>query len=225
MKQVEVDVWSDFVCPWCWIAKTRLARAIDSLKDEMQVTVRYRAYRIGRGAAAGDFQRAVQEKFGSAAQAAQMMQAVAQQGELEGLVYRFDTMRFGDTADAHALVQAMGDERDRNTLVEALMRASITDGRNIFDRAELRQIALAAGMPAEAVAACRFETAGVQEDEQLAAQMGSGVPLFLLNGQLYFSGAQPFEVFQQALRRAAETAPESAAVQSGGTCGPDGCSV
>jgi predicted DsbA family dithiol-disulfide isomerase len=107
MKRVNVEIWSDFACPWCWIAKRRFEKAVQNLTGKIEVTVTPKAYRLAKGMKPADFQMAVQQKFGNAAAARQMMDTVAGHGAREGLTYNFGTMRFGDTRDAHALVKSV----------------------------------------------------------------------------------------------------------------------
>ncbi|MCW3698907.1 DsbA family oxidoreductase [Burkholderia cenocepacia] len=225
MKKITVDVWSDFVCPWCWIAKKRLERAIENLPAQVQIVVTNKAYRIARGLAPMDFRQALLQKFGSESSARSMMQAVADNGAMEGLVYNFNTMRFGDTADAHALVKGVESADDQHALIEVLMKSSITDGLNIFDRGTLKDIALQTGIPEAVVEACVFEHSKIEHDEMEANRVANGVPLFVFNSKFYLSGAQPLEVFQQALNRAIDAAPEEVSVGSGPSCDMGGCRI
>lgn len=223
MKKITVDIWSDFVCPWCWVAKRRLERAIASLPEGTAVEIISHAYRIARGARPVPFDEALVRKFGNPQSAQAMMQAVQEQAGVEGLEYRFDTMRFGDTSDAHALVACVEPADLKQTLIEALMRAGTTDGRDIFDRQTLRQIALEAGVPAATVETCAFDASGIRQEEQAAGQIAGGVPLFVFGSRFYLSGAQPLEVFLQALQRALDEAPDMMPGKDGPACGVDGC--
>ncbi|WP_322021429.1 MULTISPECIES: DsbA family oxidoreductase [unclassified Burkholderia] len=225
MKKITVDVWSDFVCPWCWIAKKRLERAIENLPAQVQIVVTNKAYRIARGLAPMDFRQALLQKFGSESSARSMMQAVADNGAMEGLVYNFNTMRFGDTADAHALVKSVESADDQHALIEVLMKSSITDGLNIFDRGTLKDIALQTGIPEAVVETCVFEHSKIEHDEMEANRVANGVPLFVFNSKFYLSGAQPLEVFKQALNRAIDAAPEEVLAGSGPSCDMGGCRI
>ncbi|HBN8605842.1 MULTISPECIES: DsbA family oxidoreductase [Pseudomonadota] len=227
MKIVKVDIWSDFVCPWCWIAKRRFDQAVEQLAGQIQVEVSSRAYRIARGMAPMDFASALRMKFGSESGARQMMAAVTAHGAREGLAYNFGTMRFGDTADAHALVKSLPTQASRQRLIEALSKASITDGKDIFNRDELRAIAAQAGLSDAEWADLDFERVReVEHDEMQANAIANGVPLFVFNDKLYLSGAQPTETFVAALTQAGASSPEPvAAAADGAACGPDACQI
>lgn len=226
MKNVHVQVWSDFVCPWCWIAKRRLERAAERLAGQVQVTVTNHAYRIAKGMAPKDFSSALKMKFGSEQCARQMMEAVAERGAMEGLTYNFNTMRFGDTQDAHALVKNLDSEAARQNMIEMLYQASIMDGQNIFDRDVLRNIASQAGLPAAQIATIDFNrTHEIAQDETRANSIANGVPLFLFNGKTYLSGAQPVETFVAALSQVAAEAPEKMNTEQDASCSIDGCRI
>lgn len=225
MKKIIIDVWSDFVCPWCWIAKTRMERAIKNVPSDVVIEVNSKAYRLARNMAPMDFKRALIQKFGGEYGARQMMTAVSQQGEMEGLKYNFDTMRFGDTSDAHALVKHVVGREAQNSLIEALMKASITDGLDIFDRDILKNIALQSGVSADTVDSCKFDQSSIAQDEKQASQVANGVPLFVFNTKLYLSGAQPLTVFQDALNSALDYSPVEAVGSQAPSCDDGSCRI
>lgn len=101
MKKVSVEVWSDFVCPWCWIAQRRFEKAVTALAGQVEVSITTKSYRLAKGVMPTDFKSALHRKFGNSAAADRMMAAVWDGGRGEGLAYNFDTMRFGDTSTAH----------------------------------------------------------------------------------------------------------------------------
>lgn len=225
MKHVNVIVWSDFVCPWCWIAKRRAERAAKAVVGDIAVSFEYRAYRLGRGEQPTDYRRAIERKLGNAQVAARLMSAVSDQAAQENLIYSFDAMRFGDTTLAHALVKSVESAADQHRLIELISMAGISDGRDIFDRDVLRGIGQEAGLDVNAL---KLDDPLVHKviarDERDAGRIANGVPLFVFNDSLYLSGAQPLDVFEQAIRRAAEQAPlEEVATDDGASCSIDGC--
>ena len=224
MKPVHIDIWSDFVCPWCWIAKARLDRAIQRIDGRVRVSITTHAYRLAKGVTPMDFGAALKVKFGSERQAHQMMAAVVSHGAAEGLKYNFHSMRFGDTKDAHALVKSLGTEDERQNMIEALSLASITHGGDIFDRGVLGRIAMQAGMSADQVAAVDFDRmSDIEQDERQASEIANGVPLFLFNSKSYISGAQPVDTFVAALSQAAREQPGDLRTSEGPHCGTEGC--
>ena len=227
-KPLLVEVWSDFVCPWCWIAKRRFDKALAAFEHRDLVQVNLRAYRIAANYQPESFAAALLRKFRDPAAAQGMMDAVRQHGAAEGLDYRFDTMQFGDTIDAHMLVKAVEDEALQKLLVEALYEQSVTHGASLFDRSSLAQIATQAGVSAQLVQDA-WAAPGlrqlVQRDERTAANVASGVPLFLFGDGSHVSGAQPQNVFAEALDRLYHRSQVAVPDLSGQVCGLDGCSI
>lgn len=227
-KPLVVDIWSDFVCPWCWVAKRRFDKALAAFPYSDLVQVNLRAYRIAPNYQPESFAAALLKKFRDPAAAQGMMDAVRQHAAAEGLDYRFDTMQFGDTIDAHMLVKAVTDEAVQKQLVEALYEQSVTYGASLFERASLERIAIQAGVPARLVSDA-WTMPGlrqlVQRDERTAANIASGVPLFLFSDGTHISGAQAQYVFAEALERLYVGSQATLSDQQGQVCGLDGCSI
>ena len=224
MKKVHVEVWSDFVCPWCWIAKRRFEQAADSLSGQIQMTVTSKSYRLAKNMEPVDFKIALRTKFGNQEGADRMMEAVGESGSAEGLVYNFDTMLFGDTGDAHALVKSIQSPAAAGQLTERLFKAATTDGLNIFDKEVLVALAKEVGVDAKGF---DFDSARIRSeivhDELQANQISNGVPLFLFNGKLYVSGARESAVFQKAILESATEVPAAMDTEEGESCGLHGC--
>lgn len=226
MKRVSVEVWSDFVCPWCWIAKRRLEKATKALAGKLEVVVSHKAYRLARGMAPEDFKSALYKKFGNAVAAEGMMEAVGENGVIEGLTYNFDTMRFGDTSDAHALIKSVGSAEDRHRLMERIFSAATTEGLDIFDRSVLRGLAKDVGIPESSFDFDDREiVSAIARDEMEANRVANGVPLFVFNGKVYLSGAREAQVFEKALLQAAVDAPDSIDDAGAASCGTGGCRI
>lgn len=202
VSPVVIDIWSDLVCPWCWIAKTRFEKALSEHSYKDNIEVRYHAYRLSDQASA-PYIEALTSRYGNPDSINSMMARVREAGAEDGLVYNFENMRFGDTLDAHVLIAAarrvgLGDE-----MTNHLFYQSTTCGRSIFDRNELRLMAHEVGMQEsdiDSVFDNKELVTSVIEDEALARQAGSsGVPFFVFNNKYVMSGASPVEVFSQAL--------------------------
>lgn len=223
-----VDIWSDFVCPWCWIAKRRFDKALAAFEHRDAVQLRLRAYRIAPNRQAEPIKAALLKKFRDPLAAEGMLYSVQSHGAAEGLTYRFDTMLFGDTMDAHMLVKAAGDAASQQRLVEVLYAQSISHGKSLFDRDSLALLAAQAGVPAEVVEqawATPQWRQQVQDDEYQASRIASGVPLFVFGNGTHISGAQPQEVFLQALEKMHARSQEDLAASDGEMCGLDGCAI
>lgn len=226
MKRVNVEIWSDFACPWCWIAKRRFEKAVQRLAGQIEVSVTPRSYRLAKGMAPADFQKVLNQKFGNATAAKQMMVAVSKSGAKEGLTYNFNTMRFGDTSDAHALVKSITTAEDRLRIIERIFQAYTTDGINIFDRKVLRSLAKELGYAETSLDFdSRSIAAEIARDEQSANQIANGVPLFVFNNKLHLSGAQEVAVFEKALLAAAIDVPEALDGGAGASCSIHGCAI
>ncbi|MES3707410.1 DsbA family oxidoreductase [Pseudomonas putida] len=221
MKKITVEVYSDFVCPWCWIAKKRLEKAIDKLSHEMDVEVVPRAYRLAKGMRPIAFKEALSQKTGSPNQALMFMESIRDNAFLEGLDYRFESMRFGDTTSAHQYVKAVSDLALQSTYVERLYRAGTTEGRDIFDERVLRELALEVG--ASELFGFDSAEAAILADEAAVSGLDTGVPLFVINGSRYVSGAQQTEVFWKVLRAAAADLSTEKESTSETSCSIAGC--
>lgn len=226
MKRVNVEVWSDFACPWCWIAKRRFDKAVIGLAGKVDVIVIPKSYRLAKGVVPGDLREKLLQKFGSASGAQQMMAAVAEHGAMEGLKYNFDTIRFGDTSDAHALIKSIKSLEDKHTAIERIFKAYTTDGIDIFDREVLISLIKDLELSESTLDFDSPQIASeIAQDEIKANQIYNGVPLFVFNGDFHLSGARGISDFENALRRAAKDVPQPLNEVTGQSCGIDGCAI
>ncbi|WP_290015115.1 DsbA family oxidoreductase [Acinetobacter pittii] len=228
-SQITVDIWSDFVCPWCWIAKKRFEKGLDAFEHKNQVTIQYHSYRLASGLTPQPFKDALYKKFGGKSGADAMMNHVKSAGELEGLIYNFNSMLFGDTLDAHAIVKLAQQKGVGELLTEKFFKASITEGKSIFDHKGLVELANEVGVPREEAKSAFSNISLKQEvlkDEASAHAMGaSGVPLFIINNKYSISGAQPIETFLSALEQVWEEKQNELVITEGQSCGINGCSI
>ena len=224
MKTVNVKFWSDFVCPWCWIAKRRLEIAVARLAGQVEVIITPKAYRLAKGMEPRDFKSAIYRKFGNAIAADRMMSAVATNGAIEGLAYDFGTMRFGDTSAAHALVKSIDTAEDSQRMMERIYRAATSDGIDIFDQEVLFSLAREVGISQTMFDLNSPQMASeIARDEFEASKVANGVPLVVFNGKFHLAGAREVAVFEKALLDAATDVPELEE-KAGSTCGIDRCS-
>lgn len=221
MKKITVEVWSDFVCPWCWIAKRRLEKAIDALADQVEIEVVPRAYRLAKGMSPMPFREALLHKTGSLGRTEVFMEAVRESASLERLSYRFDSMRFGDTSAAHLYVKSISDPALQARYVERLFLAGTTEGQDIFNERVLRHLAIEVG----ATDLDGFDTAeaAILSDEAAVSDLDTGIPLFVINGNRYISGAQETAVFSKAIRAAIEDLSSDEEDISATSCSISGC--
>jgi predicted DsbA family dithiol-disulfide isomerase len=236
---MNVEIWSDVVCPWCYIGKRRFERAVASFGHPGEVTVTYRSFELDPDAPAqrtGTQAEHLARKYGmTIAQAEQASQQMTQRAADEGLEFRFDLIRGGNTFDAHRLLHLAKDHGLQPEMKERLLRATFTEGLPIADQPTLVRLASEAGLPAEQVQAVLEGDAyadAVRADEQQAARYGiTGVPFFVADGKYAVSGAQPPEVLLQLLRRAYDETSQLTPVagpagrDSAASCDGDSCAV
>lgn len=214
---MRIDIWSDVVCPFCWIGKRHLETALEAFRTQhpgTEVDVVWRAYELdpssprllGESPTESSAEM-LSRKYGmplADAEAAQEQMA-ARFTEL-GLEFNWRSAKFCSTFDAHRLAALAADHGRGNEVDEGLRRAHFTDGLAISDPSVLRRIGHEAGLPADAVEAMLAgdEFADrVREDVEAARGIGvQGVPFFVFDGRLAVSGAQPVEVFEHALEQA-----------------------
>ena len=209
-----VEIWSDVVCPWCYIGKRRLEAALEQLPGRDEVRVLWRSFRLDPEApAARDLssEEHLADKYGMSVEDARGLNA--QMTELaagEGLEYHLDRTRGGNTFDAHRLIHLGADRGVQHAVKERLMRGYFTEGEPVGDHETLVRLGAEAGLdPDEARATLSSDAYAdaVREDEDLARRIGiRGVPYFVLDRRFGVSGAQPADVLLQAFERAREAA-------------------
>src|SRR4051812_37719340 len=205
-----VEIWSDVVCPWCYIGKRRFEAALERFEHAADVTVLWRSFELDQDApktAEGTAAERLAAKYGMTIERAGELHAeMTERAAAEGLDFRFDLARGGNTFDAHRLIHLAATYGHQAAAKERLMRAYFTEGEAIADPEALIRVLAEVGVdPEEARDVLRSDrfAEDVREDELLAAQLGiQGVPFFVLDRRYGVSGAQPPEVLVQALERA-----------------------
>jgi predicted DsbA family dithiol-disulfide isomerase len=215
---MRVDIWSDVVCPWCYVGKARFEKALHGFGHRDEVEVAFRSFELDPGAGSagqggGTAGREtnlemISKKYGMPmAQARQMEERVAGLARAEGLQYQLERPN-GNTFDLHRVLQ-FGREKDvQGALIAAVYQANFGDARQIFDREVVTEVAAQAGLDPADVSKVLDTDAyadAVRADEQEAGRLNiSGVPFFVFDMALGVSGAQSTEVFTQALSEAWE---------------------
>jgi predicted DsbA family dithiol-disulfide isomerase len=207
---MRVEIWSDVVCPWCYIAKTRFDRALESFVHRDQVAVVYRSFELDPSAPSGETTPTVDllaSKYEmTAAQAEGAQRQMEERAARDGLTFRMDRLRSGSTYDAHRLLHLAKDRGVQPQLIECLHRAYFTEQASVFDRSSLLDQAADAGLDraeAEVVLAGDRYGDAVRADEATARSLGAnGVPFFVIDRRYGISGAQDVDMFAQVLERA-----------------------
>jgi predicted DsbA family dithiol-disulfide isomerase len=203
-----IDIWSDVVCPWCFIGKRRLEKALSLFEHRDQVTIRHRAFQLQPDIIStvptaehlADKYRLTEDKV------KEMQANVCAIADGEGLCYNLDDTLSGNTFDAHRLLLWAETIGKQDQLLEAMYSAYFEKSQPLFSHDDLISVASAAGFVTSDVAALLNSDAFTQEvlaDRDLATQLGAtGVPFFVIDMKFGISGAQPLEVFTQTLENA-----------------------
>jgi predicted DsbA family dithiol-disulfide isomerase len=228
---VDVEIWSDIACPWCYVGKRRFETALGRFEHPDDVRVTWRSFELDPSAPherGGDRSARLAEKYGMTleqAQAAERQMTDVAAGE--GLEFRLDLARSGLTFDGHRMIHLASEHGLQDEMKERLLRAYFTEGELIGDRETLVRLGGEVGLTeAEARAMLsgdRFADA-VRDDELTAQRLGiSAVPTFVVDRALGASGAHPPEQLLELLREGWARQTPASVVSGGETCGPEGC--
>ena len=205
--QVKIEIWSDVVCPWCYIGKRRLERALAEFEHASEVEITWRSFQLnpdlppGRAVPTMDY---LARRFGP--QARDMVGRVAGLARAEGLDLDFDAALTVNTLDAHRTLHLAADHGVADAAKERLLRAHFTEGADLSDPGTLAGLLDETGVPADRVrqvlAGSEYADAVQADIEQAYAFGANGVPFFVIDRRYAISGAQPAEAFLHALRTA-----------------------
>lgn len=207
---MRIEIWADVVCPWCYIGKRRLEKAIAGFEHGDEVEVVYRSYELDPFAPEVGTESTVTvlgRKLGAdEAGTREMMARADEVAATEGLTFAHADALHARTLNAHRLIHLAAAEGRQHAMVEELLAAYFTRGESLGDPAVLRAAASAAGLDAgrveEVLGSDEYRDEVMADVAQARAYGSSGVPFFVLDGRFGISGAQPAEVFEQALAQA-----------------------
>lgn len=232
---MKVEIYSDIACPWCYIGKRRFEQALDRFPGKAGVEVVYRPYQLVPDAPeqATPHRAWLAERYGP--QSAAMDARVTDLGRAEGITYDFDTALHANTFLGHRLLHLAGTEYGpavQAELKEALLKAHFTDGVDIGDRAQLVEVAAAAGLDAERAAAY---LAGDEGADEVRAQLDqaraigiTAVPTFVFEGRWAVQGGQEADTFLRVLQQVAEETGALvpvAGADDGEACADGSCAI
>lgn len=242
-----IEVYSDILCPWCFIGKRRLEKALARLPEgavpeQEEIEVRFRSFELNPAAPARistPLPELLAKKYGmSASEAEAAIDRIETNAREEGLAYRLRDAVSGNSFDAHRLLHFAARQGRQHEVKEALMQAYMSEGKAISSREVLVGIASGCGLDADQVEAMLLSdayAAEVRADEENARRLGvTGVPFFVVDGRFGIAGAQPPEAIVRTLvhafnaRKAEAPAERDAGAKSepeGAACGPDGCAI
>jgi predicted DsbA family dithiol-disulfide isomerase len=207
---MRVDIWSDVVCPWCYLGKRQFEQALERFPDRDEVEVVYRSFELDPSAPRGETRPTLDvlaTKYGmSPDRAREAQEEMEQRAARHGLDFHLDGQRSGNTRDAHRLLHLARARGRQAELVERLHKAHFTDGVSVFDRSSLVGLAADAGLDQDealAVLAAAEYSDAIDADEEMARSLSAnGVPLFVIDRRYGITGAQPADTILEVLERA-----------------------
>lgn len=211
---IDIDVVSDAICPWCYVGKKRLEKALAAVTGKHEIRVHWKPFQLNPAMPREGMDRKEyrQRKFGSEKAVAEMDRRMLEVGRQEGIPFALDRIaRTPNTFDAHRLIWWAGQRRSQDAVVDALFLAFFTEGRDIGDRLVLADVAQKAGL--ERAAALSFlespeGDAEVRAEEARSRDIGvEGVPFFVIGGRYAVSGAHEADSFLEAFQELERSSP------------------
>jgi predicted DsbA family dithiol-disulfide isomerase len=229
-KKLTVQVWSDVICPWCWIAERRFQQALAKFAHRSEVDIVHRAYRLKLGEARRPVEETLAKKFGPQVNPLQFLSQMEAVAAEDGLAYDLAGTWVGDTLDAHRVLKLARKYGIEHHVFETFYRGYFSEHQDLLDKGTLVRLAQGAGLEAsrvEALFAGDDFLAEVESDQREAEQRGiMGVPYFLFGEKTSLKGAQPEDIMASTLARVWET--ESALPEQSTDaqlCGAEGCTI
>lgn len=209
---IEVDIWSDIVCPFCYIGKRNFENALQQKGLKGKVNVTWRSFELSPDAVTqpdGDVYKDLAARKGwSVENTREMHKEVTQRAAEAGLTYNFDIAVPANSRNAHRLLHLAAKHKVQNEVKESLFKAYFTEGKNIDDKQALAAIGREAGLAEEDIMETlnkKMYESEIDADIQKASGIGvQGVPFFVFNRKYGISGAQPVQAFAEAFEKVAE---------------------
>ena len=232
---MQVEIWSDIMCPFCYIGKRKFETALSQFENRDEVEVIWKSFQLDPNSPTlpdkSIYEYLSERKGMSVEQAHQMTKQITTRAEQVGLTFNFDTAVTANSFDAHRLLHLAHEEGVQNETKEALLAAYFTDGKNVADADTLTQVGEKAGLEPQRVKAVLQSdqyVSAVQQDIYESRQLGvQGVPFFVLNRKYAVSGAQESDTFLDALKTAfaewnVANQEQDLVLTEGAVCTPDG---
>ena len=221
---MDVEIWSDIACPWCYVGKRRLEAALESFEHRDEVRVRWRSFELDPNAPperGGELAASLALKYGtSREQALAMLATMTATAARDGLEFHFERARAGNTFDGHRLTHLALSEGLQGAMKERLMRAYLTEGELVSDHATLRRLALEVGLAEGAVDELlggKLYAEEVRVEEYTASRLGiTAVPFFVVDRSFGAAGAQDPEHLLELIRHAWAARPPIALAPTAG---------
>ena len=215
---MKVEIWSDVVCPWCYVGQRNLEAALAEFPHADEVTVEWRSFELDASTPQQmdlSMDEVLQRKYGmSPDEATAANRQMTELAAKVGLEYHLEKVQIGNTFDAHRLIHLADTQGLGGAMKERLLAAYFTEGRSVSDPAELADLGVEVGLDrtrVDAVMAGDEFGAEVRADEAQAVELGcTGVPFFVVDGKFGIPGAQPPDVLLRLLNRVWDKSMEAA---------------
>lgn len=209
-NKLKVQIWSDIMCPFCYIGKRRIEEALSQFEHKDAVAIEWKSFELDAGfvpSADDNLAEHLADKYGRDIDWAQdMLENMTQNAKTAGLDFHFEKSVLANSHNAHRLLQLAKKHSLADKLEEIFFKAYFTDGKDLNNLDTLAELAIEAGLEAEAVTAVLYSNTysqDVKQDIQEAGAIGvRGVPFFVFDNKYAVSGAQPVSAFLQTLERA-----------------------
>jgi predicted DsbA family dithiol-disulfide isomerase len=232
---MKIEIWSDVMCPFCYIGKNNFEEALAQLPFKDEVEVEWKSFQLDPSLdpkeTKSTFDYFREKKGFPEAQAQQMISQVTQMGAGAGIDFRFEKALITNTFSAHKILHLAKEYNKANEMEEALFIAHFIDGKNVGDHETLVSLAASLGIGQEearqVLHSDAFDAEIGKDIEEAGINGVSGVPFFILNGKYAVSGAQPAELFVSALQQTYDetVAPLKIRTDNGASCDADGCEI
>lgn len=211
---MKIEIWSDYVCPFCYIGKKSFEEALSAFPHKDKLDIEFKSFQLDPNTppyTGEDYYESVGEKFGGAQKAKEMMAGITEKAKESGLDFHFDTMKNTNTFDAHRLMKFARTYNKDFALSDSLFYANFTKSEDIGDTKTLADLAHDVGLDRDKAFDVLEDkdafASEVRKDIEEARQFQiSGVPAFVFNRKYLVSGAQPVDAFTQALNKLIEEA-------------------
>ncbi len=232
---MKVEIWSDVMCPFCYIGKNNFEKALEKLSFKDEIEVEWKSFQLDPTLNPDEtkttFEYFKEKKGVPEAQAKQMVEQVSQMGNTAGIRFNFEKAIITNTFSAHKILHLAKKYKKANEMEEALFIAHFIEGKNVGGINTLVEIAGSLGIDTDearkVLTSEEFDDEVKQDFSEAKSHGISGVPFFILNGKYAVSGAQPTEFFAGALQQTYDETVSPLKNLSGddNSCGTDGCSI
>jgi predicted DsbA family dithiol-disulfide isomerase len=234
---MKIEIWSDYACPYCYIGKRRLEKALESFSDREDIEISFKSFELDPSASyktTTNTRERISEKYRIGIEKAQqMIDSITEYAKSVGLDFNYDTVRYTNTFDAHRIAKYAETKGKGIEISEKLLHAYFTENKQMSDHKILTDIATEIGLDkleVENILKSKKFATDVRNDEYESSRLGiQAVPFFLINEKYSISGAQPSKVFKKAIEKALQEEKVLEYVEDdnlgGMVCNSDGCSI